>query len=142
MNLRYKFLRMLVKQKKNKMANGTESHTQQLAYEIIKKGISNSKAELLLAPISNVYYIKMDNLFIKVLDNHVQIVNGKYFYHISMPDLLMNDIDRRFRNRIESKKKVIENKITDNTNSSLRNIFNDLNYEKITNPSSNEFKAR
>ena len=142
MNLRYKFLRMLVKQKKNKMANGTESHTQQLAYEIIKKGISNSKAELLLAPISNVYYIKMDNLFIKVLDNHVQIVNGKYFYHISMPELLMNDIDRRFRNRIESKKKVIENKITDNTNSSLRDIFNDLNYEKITNPSSNEFKTR
>ena len=142
MNLRYKLLRMLAKQKKNKIVSSTETHTQKLAYEIIKKSIANLESELLLAPLSNVYYIKMDNLFIKILDNHVQIVNGKYFYHISMPETLMNDIDKRFRMRVESKKKGIENKITSNTNASLRDIFNDLSYEKITNPTDHEFKTR
>ena len=115
MNLRYKFLRMMAKQKKNKFIRIAKTHTQKLAYDIIKKSIANSESELLLAPISNVYYIKMDNLFIKILDTHVQIVNGKYFYHISMPDLLMSDIDKRFRTRMESKKKIIENKISNNT---------------------------
>lgn len=139
MNLRYKFLRMMAKQKKNKIIRSTETHTQKLAYDIIKKSISNSESELLLAPLTNVYYIQMENLFIKILDNHVQIVNGKYFYHISMPQLLMEDLEKRFRLRVENKKKVIEDKITNNTNSSLRNIFNDLTYEKATNTPINEF---
>ena len=142
MNLRYKILRMVVKQKKTKIAYSAESPEQKLAYDIIKKSISNSKVELLLAPLSNVYYIKLENLFIKILDNYVQIVNGKYFYHISMPPVLMADIEKRFRIRVENKKKTIENNITNNTTNSLRNIFNDLNYEKVTNSSNHEFQTR
>lgn len=142
MNIRYKLLRLAVKQKKTKIANSIENDTQDLAYNIIKKSISNSEASLLIAPLSNVYYIQTDDLFIKILDTHVQIVNGKYFYHISMPKDLMDDIEKRFKLKVENQKKKIENKIVNNTNSSLRNIFNDLTYEKATNTSNNEFKAR
>lgn len=142
MNIRYKLLRLAVKQKKTKIANSIENDTQDLAYNIIKKSISNSEASLLIAPLSNVYYIQTDDLFIKILDTHVQIVNGKYFYHISMPKDLMDDIEKRFKLKVENQKKKIENKIVNNTNSSLRNIFNDLTYEKATDTSNNEFKAR
>ena len=142
MNIRYKLLRLAVKQKKTKIANSIENDTQDLAYNIIKKSIANSEASLLIAPLSNVYYIQTDDLFIKILDTHVQIVNGKYFYHISMPKDLMDDIEKRFKLKVENQKKKIENKIVNNTNSSLRNIFNDLTYEKATNTSNNEFKTR
>lgn len=142
MNIRYKLLRLAVKQKKTKIANSIENDTQDLAYNIIKKSIANSEASLLIAPLSNVYYIQTDDLFIKILDTHVQIVNGKYFYHISMPKDLMDDIEKRFKLKVENQKKKIENKIVNNTNSSLRNIFNDLTYEKATDTSNNEFKAR
>jgi len=142
MNIRYKILRMMVKQKKNKIVRSMETDTQELAYNIVKKSISNPEANLLLAPLTNVYYIETDKLFIKILDNYIQIINGKYFYHISMPQLLMVDIDKRFKSRIENQKKKIENKIINNTNSSLRNIFNDLTYEKVTNTSDNELSIR
>jgi hypothetical protein len=133
---------MIVKKKKNNIIRSTETDTQELAYNIVKKSISNPEANLLLAPLTNVYYIETDKLFIKILDNYIQIINGKYFYHISMPQLLMVDIDKRFKSRIENQKKKIENKIINNTNSSLRNIFNDLTYEKVTNTSDNELSIR
>lgn len=142
MNIRYKLLRLAVKQKKNKIANSIENDTQDLAYNIIKKSITNCEANLLIAPLSNVYYIETDDLFIKILDTHVQIVNGKFFYHISMPKFLMDDIEKRFKLRVENQKKKIENKIINNTNSSLRNIFNDLTYEKATNTAGNELQSR
>lgn len=142
MNIRYKLLRLAVKQKKNKIANSIENDTQDLAYNIIKKSITNCEANLLIAPLSNVYYIETDDLFIKILDTHVQIVNGKFFYHISMPKFLMDDIEKRFKLRVENQKKKIDNKIINNTNSSLRNIFNDLTYEKATNTAGNELQSR
>ena len=142
MNIRYKLLRLAVKQKKSKIANSIENDTQDLAYNIIKKSIANPEASLLIAPLTNVYYIQTDDLFIKILDTYVQIVNGKYFYHISMPDHIMDDIEKRFKLKVENQKKKIENKIINNTNSSLRNIFNDLTYEKATDTSNNEFKTR
>ena len=142
MNIRYKLLRRAVKQKKNKISRSIENDTQELAYNIIKKSIADPDANLLLAPLTNVFYIERDDLFIKVLDSYVQIVNGKYFYHISMPPSLMDDIEKRFKIKVENQKKKIENKIINNTNSSLRNIFNDLTYEKATNTSNNKFKTR
>lgn len=142
MNIRYKLLRLAVKQKKTKIANSIENDTQDLAYNIIKKSIANPEATLLIAPLTNVYYIQTDDLFIKILDTYVQIVNGKYFYHISMPQFLMDEIEKRFKLKVENQKKKIENKIISNTNSSLRNIFNDLTYEKATDTSNNEFKTR
>lgn len=142
MNIRYKYLRMVAKQKRKKIIRSMETETQELAFNIIKKSISNPEATLLIAPLTNVYYIQTDDLFIKILDTYVQIVNGKYFYHISMPAFLMEDIEKKFKLKVENQKKKIENKIINNTNSSLRNIFNDLTYEKATDPSINEFKAR
>lgn len=142
MNIRYKYLRMVAKQKRKKIIRSMETETQELAFNIIKKSISNPEATLLIAPLTNVYYIQTDDLFIKILDTYVQIVNGKYFYHISMPAFLMEDIEKKFKLKVENQKKKIENKIINNTNSSLRNIFNDLTYEKATDPSNNEFKAR
>ena len=142
MNIRYKYLRMVAKQKRKKIIRSMETETQELAFNIIKKSISNPEATLLIAPLTNVYYIQTDDLFIKILDTYVQIVNGKYFYHISMPAFLMEDIEKKFKLKVENQKKKIENKIINNTNSSLRNIFNDLTYEKATDPSNNEFKTR
>jgi hypothetical protein len=55
-----------------------------------------------------------------------------------MPQLIMMDIEKRFKTKVENQKKKIETKIINNTNSSLRNIFNDLTYEKVTNTSDNE----
>jgi hypothetical protein len=141
MSIRYKFLRFLVKQKKNKITRSIENDTQVLAFNIIKKCIANSDAFLLIAPLTNVYYIQTNDLYIKIFDTYVQIVNGKYFYHISMPPTIMNNIEKRFKSRVENQKKKIENKIINNTNVSLRNIFNDLTYEKATNISNIEFKT-
>jgi len=142
MHIRYKLLRIMVKQKKTKIVRSIENDTQELAYNIIKKSITNHDVNLLIAPLSNIYYIELEDLFIKILDTHVQIVNGKFFYHISMPKLLMDDIETRFKLKVENQKKKIENKITNNTNSSLRNIFNDLSYEKATNTTDTKFKSR
>ena len=142
MNIRYKLLRFAAKQKKSKLSGSLENDTQELAYNIIKKSINNPDASLLLAPLTNVYYIQTDDLFIKILDTYVQIVNGKYFYHISMPPFIMEDIEKRFKIKVENQKKKIDNKIINNTNSSLRNIFNDLTYEKATDTSNNELKTR
>jgi hypothetical protein len=59
-----------------------------------------------------------------------------------MPKLLMDDIEKRFKLRVENQKKKIENKIINNTNSSLRDIFNELTYEKAADTTNNKFKSR
>ena len=136
MNLRDKYLRTVVKYnswKQNRMfVKSAANATHELAYNIVKRCISDSNANLLLAPISNVYYIQTKDLNIKILDNYVQIINGKYFYHINLPELLMRDLEHRFRFKIERRSHTIENTIANNTNSSLRNIFNSISHEKTT----------
>lgn len=133
-NLRFKFLRTLAKinvwKDRSFVTKNKITDNQRLAYDIIKKCIANKKCLLLLAPITNAYYVQLDDLFIKIMDNHVQIVNGKYFYHINMPEYLIADLDKRFRNKVESKKNSIEDKIYCNTKASLTSIFEDLSYEK------------
>jgi hypothetical protein len=62
---------MTVKQKKTKIVRSIENDTQELAYNIIKKSITNYDANLLIAPLSNVYYIETDDLFIKILDTQI-----------------------------------------------------------------------
>ena len=108
LNLRFKFLRALAKinvwKDKSFTTKSKITDNQRLAYDIIKKCIANKKCLLLLAPITNAYYVQLDELFIKIMDSHVQIVNGKYFYHINMPEHLIADLDKRFRNKVESKK--------------------------------------
>lgn len=142
MNIRIKYLRSIAKFNEWKDRSFTKktrlTDNQQLAYDITKRCISHPKSLLLLAPVTNAYYIQLDDLFIKIMDSYLQIVNGKYFYHIHMPDFIMQDLDERFRHKVESKKNSIEDKIHCNTRASLTNIFKDLSDEKVTSTAINK----
>lgn len=118
-SLRYKLFRQHV----------THTQTQYLAYKVVRKAILTDSAELLIAPVSSVYYVNLENLNVRILDTCVQIVNGKYYYDIHMNEKLMEDLIKVFNRKVESRKHNVENKITNNTNKSLQNIYNDISNE-------------
>ena len=126
-SLRYKLFRQ--------HANHTQ--TQYLAYKIARKAVLTDSAELLIAPLSSVYYVNLENLNVRILDTRVQIVNGKYYYDIHLNEKLMEDLIKVFNRKVESRKHNVENKITNNTNKSLQNIYNDINNETSLRSSAN-----
>ena len=108
-------------------ANHTQ--TQYLAYKVVRKAILTESVELLIAPLSSMYYVNLENLNVRISDTRVQIVNGKYYYDIHMNEKLMEDLFKVFNRKVESRKHNVENKITNNTNKSLQNIYNDISNE-------------
>lgn len=143
MKIHYRFLRFRAWLRNRNynlfVENNKSSQTQLLAYKVVRRSILNNSAELLIAPISNMYYVNLDNLNIRILDTRVQIVNGKYYYDIHLSEKMMADLIKVFNRKVESKTHSVEDVITANTNKSLEFIYNDIRNETTASNTSIRF---
>ena len=127
-----KKLRVYIRQYSRKLQNKMTpvhqlSETQLLAVAVIRKAIINPNAELLIAPISGTRYIHFKEIFIRIENNFVNIINGSYSYHIDLDDKTINTLHRKFNAKLESTSKQWEYTITNKTKRSLNSILTELN---------------
>ena len=138
--LRIKFLRAYVNVNQKMIAKESEGTEPQLyAIKILKKMITHPDSELMTAPISGTYYIHTKDVFSKIDECRVQIINGKYFYDIDMTLKQSDELYNFFKRVLEDKRKEMEKEIMEKTNRSLSKILDELNIEDNKVPS--DFKT-
>jgi hypothetical protein len=108
----------------------TVSEKQETCCRIVRKLISSPESELVIAPISGDYYIKHRDLVVKMTQNQVHIINGKYFYSFEMPQRI-DKLEKAFRVRLEGKVKNMESEMVKKTQRSLHTILDELENEKV-----------
>jgi hypothetical protein len=104
-----------------------QSDTKDLALAIVRRAIACPTAVMLIAPISGTRYIQFDDIFIKLTENLITIVNGSYTYQISISDKETEFLLEKFNFRLEFIRKQWEASIMTKTKKSLTTILEDLN---------------
>ena len=123
-NLKIKYLKLL---RKYNIGTTKSTNAQRYAAKIFKGILDSNDYEISIAPISGACYIKWKDVFFIFLGENVQIVNGKYFYDISISMEQSADILRICCEKIELKSKKIESEINNNVKRSLGTILNEIN---------------
>lgn len=132
-SLKYTLLRAYIKHMRKKAERKNLSETQEVGIMIAKKLIYSSDAEIIIAPLSDVCYIRKEDIFLKLSRDSLQIINGKYLYDIYIPSDWHMELTNGIYQRMESKKKSIENKIKNRSARSLKNILEDINANHLEN---------
>lgn len=107
-----------------------DSSQQEKAVNITERLIRDSSSELLMAPLSEKLYIKNKNIFIVITPRSINIINGKYNYDIYIFDTLYERVSDKFKNKLETKRKQMEEVITSKVETILDVIINDINKSK------------
>lgn len=94
------------------------SAVQQETFNIIRTLINHSDALLLYAPISTIYHIEYENIFIRFNSMHCYVVNSKYSYYVELPANTADELANMFKRKMEKKSNevlaVYESKMLDN----------------------------
>lgn len=108
------------------------SNIQKQSISIAKRALYNKRADLLIAPLSDFKYIRYDDIFIKLENQMITIINGKYLYQISIPSKYSDELSKKFNNKVELVRSDWENTIREKTEKSLSSISYDMdNYINI-----------
>ena len=93
------------------------SAVQQETFNIIRTLINHSDALLLYAPISTIYHIEYENIFIRFNSMHCYVVNSKYSYYVELPANTADELANMFKRKMEKKSNevlaVYESKMLD-----------------------------
>lgn len=104
-----------------------DSPQQEKAVTITERLIRDSSSELLMAPLSEKLYIRNESIFIVITPRSINIINGKYNYDIYIFDTLYERVSDKFKNKLEAKRKEMENVITSKVETILDDIIKDIN---------------
>ena len=105
------------------------SENQKLTLKIVRKLIFSKNSELLIAPISYNFYIIHKDMMVKIKDNQVEIINGKYFYDVTLPPTVIGALEHQIKNRLEIRIRMTEDEVTNKTRRSLSTILEELSEE-------------
>ena len=97
-----------------------------LGIGIFEKALAKSGVELLMAPLSETYYIESDDIFIILNGEGLKLINGVYQYRIDLPETACRELSNKFRRVLENRRKKMEKKMVLKTQRSLKNILEHL----------------
>lgn len=110
--------------------------TQRKAIEVVFELLKDKENELLIAPLSNKYYLKNDsiNMLVTIFSigergGFVNIINGKYHYDIFLNRFAYNYMLDRFMKVVDRHRNTMENEIRAKTDKSLETIYQSLKEE-------------
>ncbi len=115
---------------------GKMTSTQKRAVDVVFELLKDEENELLIAPLSNKYYLKNDKINMLVTlfayrDNggFVNIINGKFHYDIWLDTFSFNYMLDRFKRIIDRRRNTMELEIRAKVDKSLETIYQNLKEE-------------
>jgi hypothetical protein len=105
----------------------TESES--FGLKILTEMLKSPESEMLISPISGTYYIKWRSIYAIIRDCRAQIINGRYFYDISIVSKRSDNIREDFVNTVEKRRKQMEKEIMEKTTRSLSIILEEIKAE-------------
>ena len=122
MGLKYRFKKWRVRFKRVKPKSLEIDDVQQRAYDITIKLINDKGSELLVDPPTGRKGIRNKDVFVKINQNRISIINGIYYYDIGIDDKIREIILEKFDNKLSRKFNAIDNQVTSKVNNSLDKI--------------------
>lgn len=102
-----------------------------LGIGIFEKALVRPGVELLMAPLSETYYIESDDIFIILNGDGLKLINGVYQYRIDLPESSCRELSNKFRRVLENRRKKMEKKMLLKTQRSLKNILENLSDSSV-----------
>ncbi len=122
MGLKYRFKKWRVRFKRVKSKSLEIDDVQQRAYDITIKLINDKGSELLVDPPTGRKGIRNKDVFVKINQNRISIINGIYYYDIGIDDKIREIILEKFDNKLSRKFNAIDSQVTSKVNNSLDKI--------------------
>lgn len=134
MNIKYKIVKLILKYKNDrieKMVNNLPE-SDRIMHSIIKTLINNEKSDLKYAMLSNIRFIinKTQKIFIMIENSDISLVDETgdgHPYNMSLPDIIYNDIRKRFDRRAEYLRISYRNNVLRKNKTNLQTINNKIN---------------
>jgi hypothetical protein len=104
---------------------------QRTGLKIIKMLASRAESEILIAPISEKYYVKNRDIFIVIDRNHVSIINSVYHYDLRFSDRVHGHLTSFLRRVIENRRSKMEATMRAKVQRSLAHIHAELSADQL-----------
>lgn len=122
MGIKYKIKKWIVRIKRDKSKDLGLNDIQQKAYDIVIRLINDKDSELLIDPETGRKGIRKKDVFVKIHNNRINIINGIYYYDIGIEDIVRENIIDKFNSKLSRKFNAIDNQVTSKVKNSLDNI--------------------
>ncbi len=99
---------------------------QRTGLKIIKMLASRSDSEILIAPISEKYYVKNGDIFIVIDRDQVSILNSVYHYDLRFSDKVHGHLTFFLKRVIENRRSKMESTMRAKVQRSLTHIYSEL----------------
>jgi hypothetical protein len=100
--------------------------TQRKAISICYKTISNPKSELLMSKLSDKRYVKLNDYFLIIAHQNIQIINHIYCYNISIDSKHFLKVLDAFDSKLENERLKMEAEVLGNVKHSLDIILENI----------------
>lgn len=120
---RFYYWRMRKYVRMSEMGKRRMTSDQEKCFGIIRNLSAKAESELMIAPISQKFYIRNGDIFVIVERGTVSIINGVYHYDISVNDDLNSKITTFLYKVIERRRAALEAEVRSKIDRSLDYIY-------------------
>ena len=102
------------------------SDEQKMGIKIFERAITIKDAEIFMSPLSDSVYIEINDIFIILDGNDLQIINGKFQYDIHYNEDSRLKLKGRVLDVLESRRVEVEKRIKAKSDRTLNSILEDI----------------
>ena len=128
-NIRVKWLRFLkrIGSFNDKIfPNQGLSDTQKKGIKIFEKAVTINDAEIFWHTLSDIIYIEVNDIYLILDGNDLEIINGKFQYYLHFNDKVRIYLKTRVSNILEGRRLKIEERIKTKNDRTLNSILEDI----------------
>ena len=102
------------------------SEQQKMGISIFERTLSLKEAEIHLSPLNDIIYIEINDIYIILDGNDLQIINGKFQYNLHYGDTIRMRLKTRVYNVLEGRIDKVEKRIRAKSSRTLSSIMEDI----------------
>lgn len=102
------------------------SNEQRMGIRIFERAVTIKDADIFMSPLSDSIYIEINDIYLILDGNDLQIINGKYQYDLHYNEQVRSRMRDKVLKVIESKKADVEKRIRAKSDRTLHSIFDEI----------------
>lgn len=102
------------------------SEEQKKGMKIFERAVTIKDADIFLSPLSDTIYIEVNDIYLILDGNDLEIINGKFQYHLHYDEASRNKLKSRVFNVLENRRTEVVNRIKTKSDRTLNSILEDI----------------
>jgi hypothetical protein len=102
------------------------SDSQKKGIKIFEKALGVKEAEIFVSPLDDIIYVEINDIYLILAGNNLEIINGKFQYYLHFNDKIRIQLRSRVTNVLEGRRIKIEERIKSKNDRTLNSILEDI----------------